>query len=67
MIEHAYTDDYAETESGLLVPKRRGPLRAVDLFCGAGGFSLGMEQAGIDVVGALEWTPEAGAAGVRGR
>lgn len=27
----------------------------VDLFCGAGGFSLGMHEAGFDVLGAAEW------------
>lgn len=29
-------------------------LKAIDLFCGAGGASLGLVQAGIDVVGAVE-------------
>lgn len=29
-------------------------LRALDLFCGAGGASLGLVQAGIDVIGAVE-------------
>lgn len=31
------------------------PLIGVDLFAGAGGFSLGMQQAGFDVVVAVEW------------
>lgn len=49
--------------SGLWIPETAAPapraLQAVDLFCGAGGFSLGMHQSGIDVVGALEWTDDA--------
>src|SRR5690348_15090721 len=31
----------------------------IDLFCGAGGFSLGVHQAGFDVVAAVEWEPAA--------
>ena len=34
--------------------KRKRRLKAIDLFAGAGGFSLGLQQAGIDVVGAVE-------------
>jgi DNA (cytosine-5)-methyltransferase 1 len=30
---------------------------AVDLFAGAGGFALGLEQAGFDVVAAIEYDP----------
>src|SRR5688572_17050756 len=29
-------------------------MKALDLFAGAGGFSLGLKQAGVDVVGAIE-------------
>lgn len=31
--------------------------KAVDLFAGAGGMSLGLEQAGFDIVGAVEYDP----------
>ncbi len=34
----------------------RRPL-AVDVFCGAGGFALGVEQAGFDVVAAVDYDP----------
>ena len=37
-------------------PARRRPL-AIDLFSGAGGMSLGFEQAGFDVVAAVEYDP----------
>ena len=36
--------------------ERRRPI-AVDLFSGAGGMSLGVEQAGFDVVASLEYDP----------
>ena len=38
------------------VPERRRPI-AVDLFAGAGGLSLGLEQAGFDVVASVEYDP----------
>lgn len=59
--------EYVELESGVVVPtwlaeEKPVPLpRAVDLFCGCGGFSLGMMQAGFHVVGAVDNAPEAAA------
>lgn len=35
-----------------------GP-KALDLFAGAGGFSLGLNYAGVDVIGAVEWDKNA--------
>lgn len=37
-------------------PNYKRPV-AVDLFAGAGGFSLGIEQAGFDVLVAVEYDP----------
>lgn len=33
--------------------------RVVDLFCGAGGFSLGFERAGCEIIGGIELDPDA--------
>ncbi len=53
--------DWLETPAGLLVPATARPTRrwptCVDLFCGCGGFSLGMMQAGFEVVAALDHDP----------
>lgn len=50
--------DYIPCESGLLVPssviKKKEKPKGVDLFCGAGGFSLGFTRAGFEVVAALD-------------
>lgn len=51
---------WSERPSGLFVPsspRSRRRLRVADLFCGCGGFSLGMQEAGLNVVAAVEWDP----------
>jgi DNA (cytosine-5)-methyltransferase 1 len=63
----ATNPEYVELESGLVIPEwlaeeraqeERLP-RAVDLFCGCGGMSLGMMQEGWHVVAAVDNAPEA--------
>ena len=34
--------------------------KAIDLFAGPGGLSLGLTLSGFDVVGAIEWDQQAG-------
>ena len=34
-------------------------LTFIDLFCGCGGFSLGMERAGLECLAAVDFNPEA--------
>jgi DNA (cytosine-5)-methyltransferase 1 len=54
--------DYIEMDSGLMIPDHVGVdlalagcrPKAVDLFCGCGGFSLGFMQAGFEVVAAVD-------------
>lgn len=58
---------YVEMPSGLLLPERHAVREltktkrpvAVDLFCGCGGFSLGLKQAGWDVIAAADNWPAA--------
>jgi DNA (cytosine-5)-methyltransferase 1 len=53
--------DYVELSNGLIVPEHVARElvrpRAVDLFSGAGGMSLGMIQGGFDVVAAVDSDP----------
>lgn len=54
-------EDYTETKSGLLVPghvvqKPEWPT-GVDLFSGAGGFSLGLMRAGFRIAGCIDNDP----------
>ena len=50
------SEPYALNHSGLYVPERkaRRPI-AIDLFCGAGGFSLGFIEAGFEVIAGLDY------------
>ncbi len=53
--------EYIRTDSGLLLPEhcyQKRPI-AIDLFCGCGGFSLGMIDGGFKVVGAVDQDPTA--------
>lgn len=59
--------EYVGMPSGLILPehvaraqiKRQSRPKAVDFFAGAGGMSLGIIQAGFEVVAAVEWEPVA--------
>jgi DNA (cytosine-5)-methyltransferase 1 len=57
------TGDWVKTDSGLVVPASVAaapkPPRAVDLFCGCGGFSLGLIQAGFHVLAGVDADPHA--------
>ncbi len=66
VVEAGEGPQWTPTGTGLIVPasttrRRREYDRpvGVDLFCGAGGFSVGMHQAGFHVAGALEAWPTA--------
>ena len=59
---HEHRDDpYVQLESGLIVPRalayHKPKPTCVDLFAGAGGFSLGMIEAGFEVVCAVDNDP----------
>ncbi len=43
------------SRSGLLLPAKPKKPTAVDLFCGCGGFSLGVIEAGFDVLCGVDW------------
>lgn len=46
--------------SGMALAQRRNGMTFVDLFCGAGGLSKGLEMAGFEGVCGLDWFDEAG-------
>jgi DNA (cytosine-5)-methyltransferase 1 len=59
-------DDWQRGPGGLYLPASQQPgvrpitdMVAIDLFCGAGGFSLGFHQSGWHVAAAVEWEPAA--------
>ena len=37
-----------------MVPQKKPRLKAIDFFCGAGGMTCGMKQAGIDVIAGID-------------
>jgi DNA (cytosine-5)-methyltransferase 1 len=57
--------EYVQLESGLIVPgwlaeeRAKKRPKAIDLFCGCGGFSLGMLEGGFEVVAAADNAPDA--------
>ncbi len=56
-------NDWKQTTTGLIVPGHYKPPQqkkypiAIDLFCGAGGFSLGLIQAGFEVIARVDNSP----------
>lgn len=46
------------SHDGLIIPRKARPV-AIDLFAGAGGFSLGLMQQGFEVITALEYDASA--------
>lgn len=47
-------EDWTRSSSGLWLPPSEKRPTCFDLFCGAGGFSVGMQLAGFDVIGACD-------------
>jgi DNA (cytosine-5)-methyltransferase 1 len=35
------------------------PLTSIDLFCGCGGFTLGLKQAGLTILAGIDFAPDA--------
>ena len=56
---HALVTHHSKTVGDIQNHGQKKGLKAIDLFAGAGGLSLGLELAGIDVVGAVEYCPKA--------
>lgn len=54
-----FGDQWTESASGLLLPEQPKRLTAVDLFCGCGGFSLGIIESGFDVLAGVDWAEDA--------
>lgn len=56
-------NEYAKSSGGLLVPAHVADIqrlpRALDLFCGCGGFSLGLLQAGYEVLAGVDSAADA--------
>src|SRR5512147_705930 len=42
---------------GIRSPRPQNPLRVCELFAGVGGFHVGLERAGMEVVWANQWEP----------
>ena len=38
--------------------KKNGSLKAIDFFCGGGGMTCGLRQAGIDVIAGIDFDQE---------
>ena len=49
----------ATETTGVRIPYRKGHLRVIDLFSGAGGMSLGFKTAGYRILGGVEFDPVA--------
>ncbi len=52
-------EQWTASASGLLLPTEPARLTAVDLFCGCGGFSLGILEAGFEVLCGVDWAEDA--------